>query len=99
MSTRATTRDEGARKCLSGPLDTPLRALSSRVRLPASDGTSGGTLRCGQGLNEGEAMTIFAARYDLRRPPAAPAGRDELYAAAVAQAGYCDGAGFDTLVL
>jgi alkanesulfonate monooxygenase SsuD/methylene tetrahydromethanopterin reductase-like flavin-dependent oxidoreductase (luciferase family) len=44
-------------------------------------------------------MTVFAVRYDLRCPSTSTAARDEVYAAAVAQASYCDSAGFDTLVL
>jgi alkanesulfonate monooxygenase SsuD/methylene tetrahydromethanopterin reductase-like flavin-dependent oxidoreductase (luciferase family) len=44
-------------------------------------------------------MTLFTARYDLRCPPVSAARREDLYAAAVAQAAYCDGAGFDALVL
>jgi alkanesulfonate monooxygenase SsuD/methylene tetrahydromethanopterin reductase-like flavin-dependent oxidoreductase (luciferase family) len=44
-------------------------------------------------------MTVFAARYDLRCPPISTTPRDGAYAAAVAQATYCDAAGFDTLVL
>jgi alkanesulfonate monooxygenase SsuD/methylene tetrahydromethanopterin reductase-like flavin-dependent oxidoreductase (luciferase family) len=44
-------------------------------------------------------MTMFVARYDLRCPSLSTASREDLYAAAVAQASYCDGAGFDALVL
>jgi alkanesulfonate monooxygenase SsuD/methylene tetrahydromethanopterin reductase-like flavin-dependent oxidoreductase (luciferase family) len=44
-------------------------------------------------------MTMFVARYDLRCPPIASTTREELYASAIAQAGYCDTFGFDTLVL
>jgi alkanesulfonate monooxygenase SsuD/methylene tetrahydromethanopterin reductase-like flavin-dependent oxidoreductase (luciferase family) len=44
-------------------------------------------------------MTVFAARYDLRCPSIGATTREDVYAAAVAQATYCDAAGFDTLAL
>ena len=44
-------------------------------------------------------MTVFAARYDLRCPSISTTTREDVYAAAVAQATYCDAAGFDTLAL
>jgi alkanesulfonate monooxygenase SsuD/methylene tetrahydromethanopterin reductase-like flavin-dependent oxidoreductase (luciferase family) len=44
-------------------------------------------------------VTLFIARYDLRRPAFASTPREELYATALAQATYCDEKGFDTLVL
>ncbi len=44
-------------------------------------------------------MTVFATRYDLRCPSLSTATREDIYAAAVAQASYCDTAGFDALVL
>ena len=44
-------------------------------------------------------MALFIARYDLRRPAFAKTPREELYAAALDQAAYCDEKGFDTLVL
>ena len=44
-------------------------------------------------------MTLFIARYDLRRPAFASTPREQLYATALDQAAYCDEKGFDTLVL
>ncbi len=44
-------------------------------------------------------MTVFAARYDLRCPSIGTTTREDVYATAVAQATYCDAAGFDTLAL
>jgi len=44
-------------------------------------------------------VALFIARYDLRRPAFAKTPREELYAAALDQAAYCDEKGFDTLVL
>ncbi|MBV8559416.1 MAG: LLM class flavin-dependent oxidoreductase [Acidimicrobiia bacterium] len=44
-------------------------------------------------------MALFIARYDLRRPGFASTPREDLYAAALDQAAYCDEKGFDTLVL
>lgn len=45
-------------------------------------------------------MLTFTARYDLRCPPGlAQTPREDLYAAALAQAAYCDEHGFDALVL
>jgi alkanesulfonate monooxygenase SsuD/methylene tetrahydromethanopterin reductase-like flavin-dependent oxidoreductase (luciferase family) len=44
-------------------------------------------------------VTLFIARYDLRRPPFASTPREDLYATALEQAAYLDEHGFDTLVL